>query len=333
MGDWDVDADHWAYQVVRDTVGGAGMDVASARAEGTIRIHGRVFDVLPAATGLPRDVRRLRPRISRNTIVVARRLTENARSMVDEADGNWVDLAGARISTADGLAVVVDRPKGRSVAPRATALSGAALDVAERLLVTSEVETLSAIAASTGISGQRVSQILQAFDTTGFTERAGGRRGRTVRRLVHLDLLLEAWSDTVVEQARPTIMGHATIRDPDALIEKIVARVSDLKFQYRLTGWAGIARSAPFLTATPTVHLYVPEEQFAAGSELVRGVGLVPVDEGGVVTIWPASKVTFTPPADGPVVHAARLIADLRRLGGRGVDAAAHVKEELFDVS
>lgn len=326
--------DEWAYQVVEDTVGGAGVDIGLEPTEGAIRIQGRVFEALPAATGLPRDVRRLRRRIGRNTIVVARRLTEDARSMVTEAGGNWVDLTGARISAADGLfTVVVDRPNVRSGSATKPALSGAALDVAERLLVTRGVETLSAIAASTGISNQRVSQILQGFDTAGFTARGGGRRGRTVRRRVDLDSLLEAWSDAIVEQARPSILGHTTMRDTGALVEKIVVAASDHQLEYRLTGWAGVARSAPFLTAMPSVHLYVPGDKFAAGSNLALQLGLVPVDEAGAVTFWPAPKVTFSPPAGGPVVHPARLIADLRRLGGRGVDAATHVKEELFDAS
>jgi hypothetical protein len=73
---------------------------------------------------------------------------------------------------------------------------------------------------------------------------------------------------------------------------------------------------------------------FAAIPAELGHLGLVPVEEAGVVTFWQAPEVAFTA-ADGDyhVVHPARLIADLRRLGGRGMDAAEHVRGELFDVA
>jgi hypothetical protein len=94
-----------------------------------------------------------------------------------------------------------------------------------------------------------------------------------------------------------------------------------------------VQSETPFLTQTPVIHIYLDATAFAAIPAELSHLGLVPVEEAGVVTFWQAPEVTFTADdEDHHVVHPARLIADLRRLGGRGMDAAEHVRGELFDV-
>ncbi|MDQ3379958.1 MAG: type IV toxin-antitoxin system AbiEi family antitoxin, partial [Actinomycetota bacterium] len=95
---------------------------------------------------------------------------------------------------------------------------------------------------------------------------------------------------------------------------------------------------APFATQVPTLHIYVPESIFDDGrleGVLSRG-RLRKVDEGGRVILWPADKTALrlkkTSERDQlPVVSAPRLYADLLGFGGRGVDAAEHVREMLID--
>lgn len=58
------------------------------------------------------------------------------------------------------------------------------------------------------------------------------------------------------------------------------------------------------------------------------------MDEGGRVTFWAVDARIFAfsrQVEDVPVVSAPRLFADLSSFGGRGGDAADHVKAELID--
>jgi hypothetical protein len=293
-----------------------------------------MFTLVLAGAGLPRDVERIAPQLNADSIAVAKRFTAQARRMLEEAHANWADEAAARIRAEDtGLAVLVESGAGQARSDPATGFSPAALRVGERLLIVRRVESIGEIARAAGVSPGRVTQVLQWFDERGFTAKRGGARGPTARRTLDAASLLDAWVDAVVRERRPTALGHASTRDISLLTERIESGLEGLAVEYRFTGWVGVARAAPFLTATPTVHVYLEERGFASVVGDMSMIGLVPVAEAGTVTLWAAPSVTFTANADAHVVHPARLIADLRRLGGRGVDAAAHVKEDLFDVA
>lgn len=79
------------------------------------------------------------------------------------------------------------------------------------------------------------------------------------------------------------------------------------------------------------VHVYVPAERFATElDEILRGVGLREVEEGGRVEFWEANFPLITQlgqPSQIPVASTPRLYADLLALGGRGTDAAQHLRE------
>jgi len=65
----------------------------------------------------------------------------------------------------------------------------------------------------------------------------------------------------------------------------------------------------------------------------MQAAGLREVDEGARVEFWPTSATALSllsSTAGVPVVSAPRLYADLRALGGRGEEAAQHVREELI---
>ena len=104
---------------------------------------------------------------------------------------------------------------------------------------------------------------------------------------------------------------------------------------WALSGWAGLEIAAPFATTTPSLHVYVAESDFAGPlSDAIEHAGLREVEEGGRVTFWAADTRTLalaTQREDMPIVSAPRLFADLTALGGRGQDAADHVKELLID--
>ncbi|HET8862848.1 MAG TPA: hypothetical protein VFM94_06335, partial [Solirubrobacterales bacterium] len=80
---------------------------------------------------------------------------------------------------------------------------------------------------------------------------------------------------------------------------------------------------------------YVHEDDFAGPlDQAVRDAGLSDVAEGGRIIFFPATDSVFAlaqQKASGPIVSPPRVYADLLWLGGRGVDAAEHLKAEVLD--
>ena len=120
-----------------------------------------------------------------------------------------------------------------------------------------------------------------------------------------------------------------------ALLRNDLAPALSQTAGWAVSGWAGLELAAPFATTTPSLHIYVADTDFAAPlSDVIEEAGLREVDEGGRVTFWAADAriFAFARQAEGlPVVSAPRLFADLSSFGGRGGDAADHVKAELID--
>jgi hypothetical protein len=120
-----------------------------------------------------------------------------------------------------------------------------------------------------------------------------------------------------------------------ALLRNDLAPALERRAGWAVSGWAGLELAAPFATTTPSLHVYVADTDFASPlSDVIDEAGLREVDEGGRVTFWAAdSRVLRLAQRSGdvPVVSAPRLFADLSFFGGRGGDAADHVKEELID--
>jgi hypothetical protein len=120
-----------------------------------------------------------------------------------------------------------------------------------------------------------------------------------------------------------------------ALLRERLAPALDRGLDWALSGWAGLELAAPFTTTTPSLHVYVAEDDFAGSlSDAIDRAGLREVDDGGRVIFWaadPRALAFATRHHEIPVVSPPRLFADLTALGGRGQDTADHVKELLID--
>jgi hypothetical protein len=99
--------------------------------------------------------------------------------------------------------------------------------------------------------------------------------------------------------------------------------------------WAALELTAPFATTTPSLHIYVAEDDFAGAlSGAIEGAGLREVDEGGRVTFWAADRRVLALASrhdDVPVASPPRIYADLAAFGARGQDTADHVRQQLID--
>ena len=316
------------------------------RAEPSIRTRdGRsiAVDVKWAGEGWPQDVRRAASEVPdpwpREVVVLARQLSPGAIDWLRERDANWADEAGqARILGPDGLIVIREParlPSGRS--QRSFRWSPSALTVAEAILSRPDGPLRAAgLAHTSGWSVPQVANVLKAFDARDWTVKRGSARGpRAHRELIDADALLAEWSSGVAQASRRTRIAHRATRDMLALLREHVAPALDRALGWALSGWGALELVAPFATTTPSLHVYVAEDDFAGPlSDAVDRAGLREVDEGGRVIFWAsdARTLAFATQREGiPVVSSPRLFADLTALGGRGQDAAGHVKELLID--
>jgi hypothetical protein len=320
-------------ELLRKTLAPLGEEVRRL-ADEDIEVAGRRFVLVSAGRGLPRDVERITDRLTGDAIALADRFTPAARAKLDAGGMSWVDQTAARIRTRDGrLSILIDGSEPEPRAEAAAGFSPAALHVGERLLITRRVEPVAAIAEAARVSQGRVSQVLRWFDQQGYTAKHGGR-GPSASRSLDTAALLDAWTDAIQDEQRPTMLAHTASRDPRSEIGNLTRGLRARHLDFRLSGWAGLDRAAPFLTATPVIHIYLDAVAFARLPDELDTLHLAPVEEAGVVTFWRAPDVTFT--ADGrnhDAAHPARLMGDLLRLGGRGVDAAEHVRAEFFDAA
>lgn len=297
-----------------------------------------------AGEGWPQDVRRVAATVGEpwpeNVVLLARTLSPGAIEWLRDRGANWADEAGqARIIGPCGLVVIRElaQPPGRGSVPRSFSWSKSAIAMAEAILAREDRPLrVAELADESDWSDAQAAKVLKAFDSQGWTVKQGASRGPGAhRRLDDADGLLAAWSAAVADSPRATRIAHRASKDTMALLRNDLVPALERAAGWAVSGWAGLELVAPFATTTPSVHIYIADTDFAAPlSDAIEKAGLREVDEGGRVTFWAtdARVFKFCQRVEGvPVVSAPRLFADLSSFGGRGGDAADHVKAELID--
>jgi len=302
------------------------------------------IEVKWAGEGWPQDVRRVAGTVGErwppNAILLARSLSPGAIEWLRERGANWADEAGRAHVVGPGGLVVIREPAqlpDKQSTPRSFSWSKSAIPIAEAILAYEDHPLrVAELAEETDWSTAQAAKVLKAFDNQGWTAKQGASRGPGAHRsLVDAGGLLAAWSGAIAESPRPTRVAHRATKDVVALLREELVPAFERTVGWAVSGWTGLELVAPFATTTPSLHIYVAEADFAAPlSDVIEEAGLREVDEGGRVTFWAADARIFAfsrRVEDVPVVSAPRLFADLSSFGGRGGDAADHVKAELID--
>jgi len=338
-----------AGKIVSQALDGVVVEPATDRARPDLVVRTRdgatiTIEVKWAGEGWPQDVRRAAADVPdpwpADVWLLAHHLSPGAIDWLRERGANWADESGqARIHGPRGL-IVIREPQSRDASRkprRPFKWSPSAMTIAEAVL-SSEDRPLRAteLAEQCGWSVPQVANVLAAFDQQGWTVKRGAARGPGAHRgLVDADAMLASWSEQLTAHPRPTRTAHRAGRDVMRLLRDDLAPALNRNTRWSLSGWAALELTAPFATATPSLQLYVAESDFAGSlSEALTQAGLREVDEGGRVTFWPADArlFAFTTDRDGiPVASPPRVYADLAGFGARGLDAAAHLKDQAID--
>jgi hypothetical protein len=292
-------------------------------------------DLNPLLTGIPSPW-------PRQLVLVAQRLSPGALEELAERDANWVDETGAaRIETTSGLLVVRDASEdARPGSAGGFRWASSSEEISELLLACLREGAFSAgqLGERSGWSHAQVTKVLRQFNARGWVEKVGGSRGvGSGWRVADPAALLDAWTLQLVDHQPERVLAHRVLRDPLQFARSDLARALNQGMTWALTGWAGLEVAAPFVTTVPVLHVAVEAKALVDGRlrEAMRVAKLREVTEGARVEFRALSPFVLSLAMSQRglrVVSAPRLYADLRALGGRGEEAASHVREELLHV-
>jgi len=296
-----------------------------------VEIRGRSFHVVWARRAWLSVVEEILSRPDRPDIVVGERISPASRDALAEAGVGWVETSGDAWIETDFL-VVSKSGERRRVDEPAASWTPAVLGVAEAILTGIEA-TVSATHDATSLSVGSCTRALRLLEDLGFLE-ADAERGRHAgRRLADRDGLLDAYVAAAHDlQPSLTLSVGASWRDPAERLVELGRRWDEEDVPWAATGLVAASVVAPLVTSVGTAEVYVagdtaPELELAASV-----VGLRPIEGGRLILSPFPTKAAhrMATEVDGlRVVPWPRVVADLRRSGVRGEEAAEHVKEML----
>jgi hypothetical protein len=275
-------------------------------------------------------------------VLVGQRFSPGAVDQLSQRRANWLDESGAaRIETDSGLLVVREPDQTAAEGgPRGFRWAASSLELAEWLLTDSPHETFNAreFTDRSGWSYAQTTKVLRQFSAQGWVKKTGGSRGvGSGWQRGDAAGLLEAWTAYVAGHRPETVRAHRVLREPMQFARTELAQTLSSELQWAFSGWAGLELAAPFVTTVPAIQVAVDADALVDGRlrKAMRSLGLREVREGARIEFLALSKFSLSLARDFhglPVVSPPRLYADLRALGGRGEEAADHVRRELIHV-
>ena len=267
-------------------------------------------------------------------VLVAERLPPGSRLALTEAGIGWVETTGAAEIAIGSL--VVSRTGSRArIGDRASrGWTSTVLGVAEAVLVGVQ-PTVSATHEATLLSVGACTKALRTLTDLHFLEADAERGRRSARRVVDADALLDAYVAAAHDiGSQQSVAVGVVWRDPIDGVVEIGRRWDAAGMAWVATGLVAAAVLAPLVTSIGAAEVYVDADGIPELELVAAEVGLSPI-EGGRLRLAPFPTATtrqMATAADGlRVAPWPRLVADLRRSGVRGEEAAEHLRETVHD--
>lgn len=272
-------------------------------------------------------------RPDRPDILVGERISPGSREALGEAGIGWVETSGA--AEIDTGFLLVSR-SGRQVPTKETSedWTASVVGVAEAVLAGVK-PTVSATHEATGLSVGACTKALRVLTDMQFLEADATRGPQSGREIADRDALLDTYVAAAHDIESPNSLAvGVTWRDPIDGLSEIGARWDRSEIPWVVTGLVAAAVVAPLVTSVGTADVYVvassiPELESAAAAAELR-----PIEGGRLVLSQLPTPTTLKMATSTDGLRIApwpRLVADLRRSGVRGEEAAEHVKEILGD--
>jgi len=304
---------------------GVGSD---PRAHGfEVTIGGRLLGVEWLSHAWLNAVERILERPDLPDIIVGHRVSPASREALAQAGVGWVETSGDAEIATDFL--VVSRMGGRRLTREGNGgWTHAVIGVAEAVLAGVK-PTVSATHEATGLSVGACTRALRVLTEMGHLEAEASRGPHSGREIVDRDALLDGYVAVVhgMESSGSLSVG-VTWRDPVSGVVELGARWDEAGVPWVATGLVAAAVVAPLVTSVGTADVYVLGSTVAELEMAASVVGLRSI-EGGRLILSPLPTVTtleLSTVVEGlRVAPWPRLVADLRRSGVRGEEAAEHV--------
>jgi len=315
----------------------AAADITPARAEreADLVVNGQPVEVKWIGEGNLADVRSaLGRQHGRNVILVGRRMSPGARAALSEAGVSWADETGAA-EIAIGTILVSRSGVAQKTPQRMKRWTPAVLAVAEALLCGIE-GTQAAMQEATGLSAGSCANALRFLQDLELVTSTARRGPASARRVSDPRRLLAAY--TAAANAQPTgarLQIGVTWQDTLAGLADLGHRLDDHKADWAISGGAGAAAMAPFMSLVSQATAYVKCNSVAELRALAESLKLRTV-EGGRLTLqpFPSNSTRLLATVENDDLRVApwpRVYADLQTEGVRGEEAAEHLYEVIHE--
>lgn len=271
-------------------------------------------------------------------IVVARTTTEDARNMLEASGVGFVDAVGNIRIRLPGIFVWTEGhrnamrrdPDGAGRPP--VKLTGKAGVAAEALLVEPNREwKVQDLAERGGVSAALAHRLLVRLEREKLVQARGAGPHRT-RSVTNPSALLDLWAEEMRDRGLRQARGFRLARDPRGQAKTLSRLLVEAGIAHAITGAAGAALLAPFITAIPVVDVWVTET--ATLDDALDDVRAERVQDGHNVVLRQVH-------GDGPlafrqrvqavwVASPFRLFRDLRQDPRRGREQADRLREEVI---
>lgn len=269
-------------------------------------------------------------------LLVARSTTEEARHLLEEAgvgvidtQGNMrVELPGVFLWTEGRLA-----PATREVqAEPPVKLTGKAGVAAQALLREPQRRwQVQDLAKAADVSVGLAHRVLARLEREQLVEVEGAGPKRT-RRVENPTALLDLWAEEMRDRGVKQLRAFRLARDPRSQAKMLSSALADAKIEHAVTGPAGAARLAPFITAIPVTDIWVADT--VALDEVAAAARANVVQDGHNIVLRQAKSdapLAFRAKVDNVwTANPFRLFLDLRQDPRRGREQADRLREEVI---
>ena len=269
-------------------------------------------------------------------LLVARTTTEEARRLLEEHGIGIIDTQGNMRLKFPGLFLWTEgrlppaTREGQKEPP--VKLTGKAGIAAQALLREPQREwQVHDLATAADISVGLAHRVLARLERENLVE-VGGAGPKRTRRVKNPTALLDLWAEEMRDRGVKQLRAFRLTRDPRAQAHTLSRALTEAKIEHAVTGPAGAARLAPFITAIPVTDIWVMETvplqdvAAAAHAEVVQeGQNIMLRQAPGDAPLAFRTKVDDIWTADS-----FRLFHDLRQDPRRGREQADQLRKDVI---
>jgi hypothetical protein len=285
------------------------------------------WQLIEHARQLPADMHLLV--VARTTTQEARRLLEDAGVAVIDAQGNMrVELPGVFV-WAEGRPTPATREKRYEPPVKLTGKAGVATQAL--LLEPLRWWQVHDLANAADVSVGQAHRVLARLERDQLVDVQGAGPRRT-RRVSNPTALLDLWAEEMRDRRVTQVRAFHLVRDSRTHPQTLSGLLTEAKIDHAVTGPAGAARLAPFITSIPVTDIWITETVVLADAAEVVGAEIV--NEGHNILLKQAVEDTalvfHTTVEQVSTVNPFRLYFDLRQDPRRGREQADRLREEVI---